>query len=87
MTLMKLPTDGSGGANNCNDGSGGTADCHDNAFSFSCCVRTTPAGGGSPNQEVKITMASSISGDQVFYEDSTIYVDASSYPTLCTSAP
>ena len=84
MTLMKLPTDGSGGANNCNDGGGGSADCHNNAFSFSCCVLTTPAASGATTQDVQIKMASSDGTNQVFYEDSTIYIDASSDPTLCT---
>ena len=78
MTLLKLP-DGEG-ANNCNDGNGGPADCHDNAFSFSCCALVNDvkgAPGGPPNtKDVKITMASS-NGGQVFYEDSTIYIDQS----------
>jgi hypothetical protein len=102
MTLMKLPTNptvdaggltGNAGVNNCTqaagvngDGAGGSADCHDNAFSFSCCVLTTPA-TISPNtnqQDVKIKLASSNGTGAVFYEDSTIYIDASSNASLCT---
>ena len=78
MTLVKLPTDGEEEVNNCNDGSGGSADCHDNAFSFSCCALVSDV-KGVPNgnsKDVKIRMASS-TGDQVFYEDSTIYIDKS----------
>jgi hypothetical protein len=77
-----------GGGNN-GDGSGGSADCHDNAFLFSCCVLPTPAASGDPTQRVKIKMASSIgtgAADEVlrvFYEESTIYIDASSDATLC----
>ena len=80
MTLLKLP-DGETGPNNCNDGGGGPADCHDNAFSFSCCALVTDARGapGAPGvpgniHDVKITMASS-NGGEVYYEDSTIYID------------
>jgi hypothetical protein len=79
MTLLKLP-DGEA-ANNCDDGNGGPADCHDNAFSFSCCalindVKGTPGGPPPNTKDVKISMASS-NGGQVFYEDSTIYIDQS----------
>jgi hypothetical protein len=83
MTLMKLPVPISG-STNCPNGGGGAADCHDNAFSFSCCVLTTPAASGDTTQDVQIKMASSDGTNQVFYEDSTIYIDASSDPTLCT---
>jgi hypothetical protein len=80
MTLMKLPTDGEADTNNCNDGGGGTADCHDNAFSFTCCVLTKPDASGNPTQDVKIKLASSIPGDEVFYEDATILIDGGPNP-------
>jgi hypothetical protein len=83
MTLMKLPVPSSG-STNCNDGGGGAADCHDNAFSFSCCVLTTKAASGDTHQDVKIKMASSDGTNPVFYEDSTIYIDASSDASFCT---
>jgi len=71
MTLVKLP-DGEP-PNNCDDGGGGPADCHDNAFSFTCCALLSGGAGGN-SRDVKINMASS-NGGQVFYEDSTIYID------------
>jgi hypothetical protein len=75
MTLIKLP-DG-GGNGNCNDGGGGPADCHDNAFSFSCCALLGPSNSkGGVSRDVKINMASS-NGAEVFYENSTIYIDRS----------
>ena len=80
MTLVKLPTDGETEVNNCNDGGGGSADCHDNAFSFSCCVLTTPAASGATTQDVKIKMASSDGTNPVFYEDSTILIDGGPNP-------
>lgn len=57
------------------DGGGGSADCHDNAFSFSCCVLPTKAASGDTTQRVKISMASSDGAHEVFYENSTIYID------------
>jgi hypothetical protein len=70
------------------DGGGGSADCHDNSLMFSCCVLTTPAASGDPTQDVKIKMASSLGTGGadthlVFYENSTIYIDASSDASLC----
>lgn len=85
MTLMKLP-DGEADGNNCNDGSGGPQDCHDNAFSFSCCALVSDA-KGVPNgnsKDVKINLASS-NGGQVFYEDSTIYIDKTDDKAGCQS--
>jgi hypothetical protein len=94
MTLSKLPTnptvDTTGPPNNCNDGTGGSADCHDNAISFSCCLRITPD-TASTKHTVEIRLGSQPNPatgtpDEVFYERSTIYIDASVDPggSLCS---
>jgi hypothetical protein len=89
MTLNKLPT--SALPNNCNDGSGGSADCHDNGIMFSCCVRITPD-NASTKHTVEIRLGSqpnpltpAVPGT-VFYERSTIYIEAASDPggSLCS---
>jgi hypothetical protein len=93
MALQKTPTDGTveTAANNCNDGGGGVADCHDNAIMFSCCLRITPDTGVTKHT-VEIRLGSEpnpqtpLVATNVFYERSTIYIDASTDPagTLCS---
>jgi len=93
MALQKTPTDGTveTAANNCNDGGGGVADCHDNAIMFSCCLRITPDTGVTKHT-VEIRLGSEpnpqtpLAATLVFYERSTIYIDASTDPagTLCS---
>jgi hypothetical protein len=74
MTLLKLPTDADNPAdvNNCNDGAGGSADCHDNSIIFSCCALLKPS---NTPRDVQIRLASS-NGSAVFYQDSTVNIDA-----------
>jgi hypothetical protein len=81
MTLLKLPTDADNPAdiNNCDDGGGGSADCHDNSIVFSCCAVLNPS---STPRDVQIRMASS-TGGTVFYEDSTVNIDALSGKGYC----
>ena len=87
MTLVKLPIDGGTetAANNCNDGAGGTADCHDNTIYFSCCALITPD-TTSTTHTVEIRLGSQpnpltpTTATLVFYERSTIYIDAQSNP-------
>ena len=79
------------GDNNCDDGNGGSADCHDNTIYFSCCLRITPD-TASTKHTVQIRLASEPNPQtpstptSVFYERSTIYIDASTDPggTLCS---
>ena len=97
MILNKLPTNPDAdtsavtGDNNCDDGGGGTADCHDNTIYFSCCALITPDTAATTHT-VEIRLGSvpnpeTGAATDVFYERSTIYIDAQSNPAgnpLCT---
>jgi hypothetical protein len=81
--LLKLPKSTTG--TNCNDGGGGTGDCHDNAIVLSCCARLAHP---DTTARVRLRLATlpavapgpPLVHDTVFYEKSTIYVDAVSDP-------
>ena len=74
VAVKKLPVPVDG-ATNCNDGGGGPADCHDNAITYSWCVQLpspTPI-----SVRVRLRMATSIAGQQVFMEKGQAYIDSS----------
>lgn len=78
ITLVKIPTDGDGVANNCNDGGGGTADCHDNAIAYSWCAVLPPIAPGTVQSvTVALKFATSTAGSNVFLEKGHIYIDSS----------
>ena len=75
VAVKKLPVPVDG-ATNCNDGGGGAADCHDNAIAYSWCVELpspTPI-----SVRVRLRMATSIAGQNVFIEKGQVYIDSSS---------
>ncbi len=69
IALLKLPE--SVEVTNCDDGGGGSGDCHDNSIYYTWCTRTAPG-----LHEVKVHMASSMSGSLVFIENSHFFVDS-----------
>lgn len=89
IAVNKLPV-ATGGADNCNDGGGGAGDCHDNTIYYTWCTPVVPADleGGSAHT-VELRMATSISGQNVFFETAHIFVDASDLEpeNACTPAP
>jgi len=88
-TLLILPTDGTGGPNNCNDGLGGTADCHDNAIYFSGCIAIGHHDPTDPlTVQIKLANLPGGDGNFSFYERSTIYIDGQKDTTgnLCKGA-
>jgi hypothetical protein len=85
VAVKKLPVPVDG-ATNCNDGGGGPADCHDNAIAYSWCVQLPSPTPGTVR--VRLRMATSIAGQNVFVEKGQAYIDSSfiDHPAKCIRA-
>ena len=80
-SLQKMPSfpagNATGALGTCNDGGGGFGDCHDNNLNYTWCVQLAPCESGTPmDHTVELRLATSQSGDRVFFEHANFYVDS-----------